>query len=184
MKKNFKTFIRLYTSFILLSVINYSCCPEQIFQIRSFRSLTLFELNTQSSQDSAALITDEFVLQAEFSDISIASTYTSFNFITSAFATSCDNDTFLNRLNEESLIISLDKDFIYDGNTIAANSNLVEITEIADNIDIFYDTVSVKFLNDFLNKSQFENQEYTFTLSIETTDDLQFEKQISTTIEL
>ncbi|WP_299312292.1 hypothetical protein [uncultured Aquimarina sp.] len=184
MKKNFKTFIKLYMSFILLSVISYSCCPEQIFQIRSFESLTLFELNSQSPQVSATIITDEFVLDAIFSPSNSTAANINFNLITSSYATSCDNDTFLNRLNEETLIVSLDKDFIYNGNTITANSNLAEITEIAHNINFLYDIVSVNFLNEFLDKSQFENQEYTFTLSIETTDGLQFEKQISTTIEL
>ncbi len=183
MKKNFKTFIKLYTTFILLSAVSYSCCPEQIFQIQSFESLELFELNNQSSQDSAT-ITDEFTLYAKFSENNATAANINFNFITSAFATSCDNDTFLNQLNEGSLIISLDKDFIYDGNTITANSNLAEITEIANNIDFFYDIISVNFLNKFLAKSQFEKQEYTFTLSIETSDNLQFEKQISTTIDL
>ncbi len=184
MKKNFKTFIKLYTSFILLSAVSYSCCPEQIFQIQSFESLELFELNNQSSQDSATVITDEFTLYAKFSENNSTAANINFNLITSAFATSCDNDTFLNQLNEESLVITLDKDFIYDGNTITANSNLAEITEIANNIDFFYDIISVNFLNELLDKSQFKNQEYTFTLSIGTTDDLQFEKQISTTIDL
>ncbi len=184
MKKNLNTFIKVYVSFILLSVVSYSCCPEQIFQIQSFESLKLLELNSHSSQDSAIMLTDEFFLYAEFSDTKIASTNIHLDIITSAYATSCDNDTFLNQLNQESLIIRLDKDFIYDGNTITANSNLVEIAEIDTNIDFFYDTISVNFLNEFLEKSQFENQEYTFTLSIETTDDLQFEKRITTTIDL
>jgi len=105
------------------------------------------------------MITDEFTLFARFSG-------------------------FLNQLNEESLVISLDNDFIHNNNTITSNSNLIEIAEVRNNINIFYDRISVNFLNEFLDKSQFENQEYTFTLSIETKDGLQFEKQISKIIDL
>ncbi|MDH7445293.1 hypothetical protein [Aquimarina sp. 2201CG14-23] len=184
MKKEIVTTLKLYVGFILLSVIAYSCCPEQIFQIRSFKSLTLFQLNNPAPQDSATIITDEFVLDAIFSSNDAISANINFNLITSTYATSCDNDTFINRLNEESLIVSLDKDFIYDGNTISANSNLAEITEIADNINFFYDIISINFLNEFLDKSQFENEEYTFTLYIETTDGLQFEKEVLATLNL
>ncbi len=169
---------------MLLSVVLYSCCPEQVFQIRSFNQLQIFDLNTQSPQENPDIVTDEFVIIATFSSENAPISNFHFDITTSAYATSCDNDTFLNELNEESFSISLDKGFIYNGDTIAANSNLTEIIAINDNIIFFYDIIEVSFLNDFLNIAEFENQEYTFTLYIESSDGLQFEKQISTTFEL
>ncbi|WP_378181956.1 hypothetical protein [Aquimarina sp. SS2-1] len=184
MKKKIITTVKLYVAFTLVSVIAYSCCPEQTFQLQSFESLEIFQLATQDIQDPVTTVTDEFTLLARFGENTFTTATIDFNFITSAFATSCDNDTFLNRLNEESLVVSLDKEFIYDGNTIPANSNLIDITEIANKTEVFYDLIQITFLNDFLEKSQFENQEYTFTLYVETTDGFEFEKQVSVTLNL
>ncbi|MGY3791419.1 hypothetical protein [Aquimarina sp. 433] len=186
MKKKIITTIKLYVVFSLVSVIGYSCCPEQKYQIQNIRSIELFELNTTSTPDSEVVLTGEFTLIARFDINNIASSNINVNLIPSAYAfhTYCDNTSYINELNLESLKISLDKDFIYDGNIIHANSNLIEITEIANNIDLYLTTLYVDFLNEFLEKSQFENQEYNFTFSIETTDGLQFDKEISATLNL
>lgn len=185
MKKKLSVFVKMYVSFTLLSAVSYSCCPEQIFQIRSFDRLSVYELTTETSSGPATVVTDEFFILAIFSPNTTTSFNVNFDFTAKAYAAiDCFNDTFLNRLNEESLIVSLDKDFVFDGETITADSNLTEIKEIKNNLAFSYDNVDVYFLNEFLEKAQFENQEYTFTVYIETTDGLQLEKQVSVTINL
>jgi len=155
MKKNLLISGKIYISFLLLSAIIYSCCPEETFEIKSFDSLSVYQVNQKTSSSSQEdSITDEFQLRAEFGTyLSVAS---DFNLTTSAYATSCDNTIFLNELDKESIRVSLDKDFIFDGQTIAANTNLTDFVEIKNNIDIFYEIVNVHFLNDFLDKAQFE----------------------------
>ena len=181
MKKKLINTIKLYLTFLLVSIVLYSCCSDT-YQIRSFQSLSIYNLNNnQKNQENT--VVGEFVIEAQFTDTTpIASNFKE-TFIQSAYATSCDEE-YLNQLVNESLIIKLDKDFVYNGNTVNALSNLYEIPQLKNNIVFGYNAIYINFLNEFIDNAIFENQEYTFTVYIETNDGLQLEKQISVAINL
>jgi len=98
------------------------------------------------------------------------------NIINSAYAISCDPDSYLNTLNQSTFKLTCDKDFTYDNQIIPANMDYARIEELQIQIDIpdeYLGSIGVKFTEEFISKAQFQNTDYTFKFEIETEDGVQ-----------
>jgi hypothetical protein len=126
-----------------------------------------------TSNEVVEIINFEFSLQYT-SKIETAFLHTDFNLISKSYARSCA-DIFENELIEEGIELSCDKEFVYNSDTIKANTNLLVIPELKPKVDKGFGSVDINFLNSFLNKAKFPKDFYVFKLIVKTTDNLTLE---------
>jgi len=87
----------------------------------------------------------------------------------------------INSLNEvTSVLLTCDKDFILDGNTILAGNNFSELSSSAPFVDVL-DSGSVHFID---RPFSFEKGMHTFRLIMEMDDNQTFDKSISVDIQI
>lgn len=105
--------------------------------------------------------------------------------INSALATSC-GETYLNGLLQNTVKLSLDKPFKYNGQTIEADSNFINLdpSKFLAEISTEYGFVEIRATTDFLSNAEFENGQHTFHISAETTDGLLLENDLSVYFDL
>ena|SRR5690554_6759056 len=93
-----------------------------------------------------------------------------------------------NPLLEDTFSLTFDKPFVYDGDTITELTNVFDIEEIRNEIDIYENHMAfcsmgadkvIDFSNDFFEKSTFDKSKYVVDFSCETSDGLTFTKNIT-----
>lgn len=93
-----------------------------------------------------------------------------------------------NPLLEETFSLKFDKPFKYNGEDIADSTNLFDLEEIRDEIDMYENHMSfcnmsankvIDFSQNFFEKATFEEQEYDVVFSCETSDGKRFMKNIT-----
>lgn len=155
----------LYSSVFTLSFISYACCEDN-FEIIGNGEIKAYDFKTSKyySNDATGLITGAFKIEVNH-ETAISKTKT--NLISSALATSCA-ENYKNDLVESSLKITLNKDFMYNGQLIVKGSNIKDLEDL---------DVSYGFGGIFLNvdeytiiKMSFTNEPYEFRFEVETTD--------------
>lgn len=156
----------------LYSILMKSCICRDIdeYKIIGLNDLTILQISGLEALE-VDTITGVFSLNAE-AEIEIAATaIPDFSLFSNAYATSCDIEI-LNPFDENTLTLTSDKDFTFDTQLIPANTDFLQLEGIAYQTD--YSAVRVSFSNDFINKADFDNTDYTFRLTIETEDGLSF----------
>lgn len=172
--KNLQKAFLFYFSLLIFSVIIQGCCTNTytIIGNGTLRAYSIDEIYTPIDT-----ITGEFILRNEYE--TRFSGLEDFSLISSAMATTCAEE-FTNTLDTFSIKISCDQDFIFAGNTIAANSDFSNLEELKINFQQFYtNSLELHFQESFINKATFENQQYTFTVSSKTDDGLDLENQVT-----
>ncbi len=102
-----------------------------------------------------------------------------FSMISSTMATSCSEE-FTNQLETQSIKITCDQDFIFDGNMVSANTDFSNLEELKIDPQQFgSNTLALHFQQSFMAKVTFENKEYTFTVTSKADDDLDLENQVT-----
>jgi len=180
MKNKVYTASKLYICYIIISIISYSCCDDtyRIVGKGTFLAFDFDDRHPMNETNSIDTITGTFLLLAQYEVILTSADTFKTDFTTSAYATSCDED-YSNFLLKETLNLHTNKDFTFDGSIIPANSNLLDIPEIYDAMQFGrYSDVQIEFNADFLDKANFEKDEYIFNIYLETNDGLQLENQV------
>lgn len=173
MKNSQKAFL-FYFTLIIFSVIIQGCCTNTFTIIGNgtLRAYLIDEIFTPVDT-----ITGEFILRNEYE--TRLSGLEDFSLISSAMATTCAQE-FTNTLETQSVKITCDQDFIFDGNTIAANTDFSNFEELKIDFQQFGNNfLELHFQESFMNKVTFENQEYTFTVTSKTDDGLDLENQVT-----
>ncbi len=93
-----------------------------------------------------------------------------------------------NPLLEETFSLTFDKSFVYNGDTITELTNVFDIEEIRDEIDMYENHMVfcsmgadkvIDFSNNFFEKATFDKSEYQVDFSCKTSDGLTFSKNIN-----
>ena len=160
----------LSLTLVIMTIIAQSCCKES-FKIIGKGDIGAYYgyYNTSNKTDT---VDRETTIHWQL-ELRIASNINNFGLVQSCYATSCA-ETFENELIESTIEIFSDKDFNYNGNTIKANTNFADIDELEVFIVSTYGGVELTLTDDFLNKTEFEKNEYEFELRISTTDEKEF----------
>ncbi len=177
--KNLQKAFLFYFSLIIFSVIIQGCCTKT-YTIIGNGTLRAYSIDERYTPVDT--ITGEFILRNEY-ETSVAG-LEDFSLISSAMSTTCAEE-FTNTLDTFSVKITCDQDFIFNGNTISANSDFSNLEELKINFQQFYTNyLELHFQKSFMDKATFENQEYTFTVTSQTDDDLDLENQVTVLMNL
>lgn len=172
--KNLQKAFLFYFSLLTFSVIIQGCCTNTYTIIGSG---TLSAYSIDEPYTPIDTISGAFILRNEYE--TRFSGLEDFSIISSSMATSCAEE-FTNQLETQSVKISCDQDFIFDGNTISANSDFSSLEELKIDIQQFEtNLLELHFQQSFMDKVTFENQEYTFTISSKTDNGLDLENQVT-----
>lgn len=163
--------ISFYISLIVISVFIQSCCSSE-YEITGSGTLRAYD------KEFVELDTISGVFHLENQPEVKVALLDNFSLISSTMATSCAEE-YLNSIALEDVKITSNAEFTFDNTVIPAGqnfSNLKDLRIIADN---YGGMVSVFFEADFINKAEFEKQDYTFQLEMKTSNDLKLKNEIT-----
>ncbi len=179
--KRIKRTLTIYMIFVLLSVITNACC-ETNYQIIGNGSITAYDFESTETftEDIIGTIIGGFRIDVNHETM-IAETDFDFNFIQSAYATSC-GENYENDLEGSTLRISTNADFTFDGIIIEQGSNLIDLEDL--DYDFGFGGISVRFNEEFINRMEFIDEVYEFKFEIYTTDGLELVNTINLKFEI
>lgn len=158
---------------LLINIMMIGSCCTDTYTIVGTGDLQAFELENRFEITE---VIGSFILISYF-DLEVA--YQEFQnpFSNELYGTSCDV-SLTNPIDDVGILLTCNKSFEYDGSTIEAGTNLIEIeTVIMDN---FNDHISVLFTTRFTDRADFTDMDnYEFTLEFETSDGLTNSTSIS-----
>lgn len=175
--KKFQKTIGLYISILFLSVVLHSCCDSSGVRIVGGGTIAAYELVNFSEiteVTGAFRISENFETKVAFIE--------QLNLMNSAMAYSCEDFFFENFLIADELTISCDKDFIYEGTTIQANSDFSNLKGV--DAQIFDGYIEVYFHDNVIENFEFEELDYTFKITNKTTDEIEIESEITLAMKL
>ncbi len=188
--KRIKALLGLY-ALILLSAFVNGCCKGE-YRLTGFEyvsaSVSVTEPDSTVVVSDVTKVSGEFMITA-FLQLQLASTNT-MSLMNSSYAFSCELPT-INPIVNSSVVISMDRSFILNGDSIEANTNLLVLENsgiIQDDIMRGYPIdrgpIDFYFSELFFTNSILENGEYTFTISALTEEGAKFESDIELEFEL
>jgi len=154
-----------------------SCCSEDITLVGAGELIAIQEKFTR---EVISTVSGEFVLLNEM-EINIASNLIQNPFINELQATTC-GEVFLNEIDPSSLMVIVDKAFDFNGQSIAAGADLLEIDGVLN--DIGTSTIFIEFTEDFVSSADFLNELYTFELKFATSDSRSYSNSIALQMEI
>jgi len=166
--KNIQRVLFLFCLSLVSAVIIQSCCQPHDYKI-----LGSGTLETSGSET----ITGAFKIHSNF-DMELIGSVQTFGLINSAYATTCPYDV-ENEIEITDIELSVDKDFLFRGNTIPANTNIIKATDLEVDFDDLDYTVYFNFDDDYLENVDFEEDDHTFKLKAETSDGILLEPTIT-----
>lgn len=162
---------------IITSGLIQSCC-EFKYNIVSIDYMKAWEMSEDGTSIYIDTIRGEFYLDTYLKFERIANLESSL--VNSAYATTC-NEIYVNTIDKSSIELSLDRAFVYNGEVINAEINILALDGIDVELNNF---ISVYFSESFFSKSNFENEKYNFTMKASTSDDIIVESNISLNINI
>ncbi|MEZ4888618.1 MAG: hypothetical protein R3E32_28090 [Chitinophagales bacterium] len=180
MKTLIRTFI-CYLSLFFCCIFLHNCCTYT-YQITGGGEIEVYN-SRSSSVRKADTIKQDFILilTLTYEQIRLGM-QNNFGIISNSFANSC-GETYENKIVESSLILKCDKDFIYEGVSISANSNLTSLPNL-ETRTFRWGGVTFYFMPEFIEKAQFQKGEHTFTIEVDTDDQLHFQNEVSVYVDL
>lgn len=170
--KKIAILLKFYLALLISGFIIYSCCGEISEVLIVDGDELWFSLQEQTSGSVRAdTISGPFRMHARY-ELLFVENFLGKGLITAAYGLSCEED-FQNAFIESSLTLACDQDIEYDGMTIPAGSDMMAIAELVPIIG--QEDITISFPPEALSKIRFRNGPNTFTLGIETTDDLELE---------
>ena len=169
---------------ILLTTILQSCCEEELI-ITDEGSMTAWELYKTDGggigRKEISTITGDFIIGAYFREET--SWIDNISLINRCYATSC-KETRLNSIDEESLVISIDKGFVLNGDSIQPEINLLELENSGITIlSITGGWIEFRFTETFFSNTTLENDDYKFYFIGKTNDNVKLNSEITLRIE-
>ena len=164
-----------YFCLFSLSVFLQSCCNElnQATITEGGDMILLQETTLPISANNPAvrdtIRKEPFTMSTEM-DVLITYSSPVQGLLSSAYAVSCD-DEFLNSMVESSFTLSCDQDFMFDGQLIEAGSD--ELGKLDGAITLISrQSILVSIEQAFIDKVEFTNGPTTFTMKIQTSDEV------------
>lgn len=175
----FKTLLGVY-GLILLSGLIQSCCEEEI-TITSFGSMEAWRLyedeNGYMDRESISTVTGEFILGTYF--VEEISSLNNVSLMSSSYALSC-KETRINSVDKSSLDLSMNKGFVLNGDSVLANTNLLEIENLGVELqDMAGGNIEFRFTESFFSNTTLENGSYIFKFNGSTDDNVQLTSEMS-----
>jgi len=179
MKNLFLKSLVIYIAIMATSVVIQGCCEEE-YRITGNGTFEVFDKDFNPIDT----LKNEFVLIAAF-EIMRVGMQVDAGLINSALATSC-GENYLNGLLANTVSLSLDKSFKYNGQTIEAGSNFINLdpSKFLAQINSEHGFVEIRVTTDFLNNAEFDKGYGTFHVNGETTDGLLLENDLSVYLDL
>ncbi|MCF8307945.1 MAG: hypothetical protein K9I68_02955 [Bacteroidales bacterium] len=162
-------------------IILHSCCEEE-YIITSNGEMSAWELTDYKGRVSIDTIRGEFILGAHFSEQLVLNSRNNL-FIKSAMATTC-KETFLNKVLENSMKLTIDKSLFYDGDTLQTGYNLLSLDTSDIKLNVVYGWIDMRFTETFFEKTSIENGKCMFNFNAETNDSTQLSTEIELFIDL
>jgi hypothetical protein len=152
-----------------LSTILQSCCTGDLF-ISSSGYVNFRDLDASPGDGNN---NGSFQLDV-YPGIDVSGIDTDFGFMSSAHALSCDREL-QNEVVASSLQISCDKEFVYDNTVVSPGTNFIDFTGITfsiptDQVEVYI--FSILFDSVFTDAAEFVADEYTFSISYTTDNNL------------
>lgn len=173
MKKSVSSFLILFS----LALVFESCCTDT-FRITGNGSLFAYD----SVYTNLDTIKGEFILTSQF-ETSVVANFNDFSLIPSAHATTCERN-FENTLIESTLKLSTDKAFVFDNESIEADTDFSFLKEVTFNNGYDLGYIELTITQDFIDKVDFQHDEMTFKVEIQTDDGLDLANEITLSIDL
>ncbi len=179
--KRLSQLVCFYLCFFSLAILFHSCCTEELY-ISDHGTLNVIDLDDMVNDQ---IYNGAFVLEI-LPQVDIAGINNEFGLLNTANALSCDRPI-LNTILEESIQITSDKEFMFDGAVISADTDFIRSDGITINIpegQTEYYAFHIEFDDQFADLANFDLDAYTFTISYSSDDDLDFELETLMRIEL
>ncbi|KAA3622981.1 MAG: hypothetical protein DWQ02_25255 [Bacteroidetes bacterium] len=172
-----KRALLFFSLLLATSVIIQSCCETNITIVGN--GSMFISQNDNNRQDT---IRSEFRIVL-YLEMDYANNLGGSGIISSAYATQC-MEFLVNTMNRESLKLTCDRDFLFEGMVIEAGTDFLneEIMPV-----LFHDEggeIYIFLNNEYLNSAQFETGDHEFSIEIETSDGAVFTNQQSAWLEL
>lgn len=147
-----------------------SCCEEE-FAIKGKGDMRALFVNANGGwSPHGDTIRSPFILSTGFQSEYVRQVSTS-SVMSAAYAFSCGT-IFLNELDKESLILTVNKSFLLGSDTIPAFQNLLPIEGLEKEVTPEWGNVFVTFPKEFINRATFEHGMHTFKMTGKTTDSI------------
>jgi hypothetical protein len=167
---------------LLISGILQSCCSDE-YRIINEGYLRATE-DTGDEQDPISeveVIRGPFTLIADFETEIVSRP--SLSFVSSAYALSCDRPI-LNLIEEESIVLTIDRSVIWNGDTLEPNTNLLELQDAGIDLPAAYPgLVEFAFSSSFFDQIEWIEPAYTFVFSALTNDGVQLDARLTLPVE-
>ena len=171
--------ILFYISLIVFSVVIQSCCTQEYTIIGN----GTIESYSTDEFTPVIIVTKPFQIIWSY-EVSIIGFRSDIGLATTALATTCAQEN-LNVILENTIKISCDKPFIYDGVTYEVGADFSQIEELIIDANQFRGSfMEVTFPQEFLDKVEFPNEMVNFNIVAETDDGLALENEIELEIDL
>lgn len=173
-----KSTIYLLSFLWVSSIILYSCCEDTYdiidgdgqFYVQGGSCLGSADLCTVSSEF-------RLIYEARFEEVG----FVDFVPIQSALATSCA-ETFLNKVDLSTVLLTFDKDFIFDDAAVPAGTNIAELPEVI--VDGFQQGVDFNFKAEMLARTKMLSDTITISFSAVSTNDIALQAQTQVIFDL
>lgn len=162
-------------------VILQGCCDKQA-KIVGNGAMSIIDDNYRIldtiSNSFTILIEPEIEVAGTLHDIQLG-------LMTSAYATSCDYE-FTNRLLTDEIVITSTRDFIFEGETISANSNFINLAGITSYIIEIGETYQliISFDSSFIENAEFVPGDYTLSVDVTTEEGIILQNSALVYVEL
>lgn len=160
-----QVFLGMNFMILLLSLFQSCCTNKYEWQVTSIYEMRINELDSSTPVNDT--INGEFHLITSFNE-ELVKNQKSINLINTAYATQC-HEKWINSILADSFKLKLDKEFIYKGDTIPINEDILSIPEIRS---VFVSGYDIHFTSDFFLNSIFHKGEYVFKLIGKTSDNI------------
>ena len=162
-----KSTIYLLAFFWITSIVLYSCC-ELKYRIIDGDGFLYVNRTGCIRGFNLCAVAEEFELIYEANAEEIGSL--GFSPIQSALATSC-YETFIDKVDLETVSLTFDKPFLFNGEIIQAGSNIAEIPEVI--VEGFQQEVTFQFSTEMLAQTEMLSDTITISFSAIATNDIE-----------
>jgi hypothetical protein len=181
MKLKWKALLGVYV-LILAGGLIQSCCEEE-FAIKGQGNMRALFVNSNGGwSPHGDTIRSPFILSTGFQSeyvrqVSIGSV------MSSAYAFSCGT-IFLNELDSETLVLTVDKSFLLGNDTVPAFQNLLPVEGLEKEVTPEWGNVFVTFSKEFLDQAKFDHGIHTFKMTGTTTDGIDLQAELKVYLKL
>ncbi len=182
MKKTLTVFLAIH-AFLFSASIFQSCCRQEyrIHEEGGYLRAMYYYDDEMSAPVEVEVIQAPFKLIAEFGTEVVQ--VPSVQWLSSAYALKCDYPI-VNLIEEESIVLTLSESFVWNGDTLAANTDLLQLEDAGIELPAAYPgTVEFDFTKQFFDQVTWISEAYTFQFSALTNDGVQLDASLTLPVE-